>query len=287
MSNTGKFITNTIGSVTGANAARDAAQAGAAATGQAAVAQQAEARRQFDLINTQGQNLQNDVMAQAGKYSVQQLNALDQSLSTQQKNIAQQEQLMAAINPTLMEASKQALLLLQGGKASSLDPLNNQRAQQRLALQNSLRAQGLGDGSSAALNALQKFDTETASLGNQAQQQQLGTLLGTSLNSRVDLGQSAGQLANLGNQYGQIGQQNAALLGNIGTSRLGALSGAGQQLINNAGAQFAGSILGNQANAQYYTNGANLITQAAGAGLGGYLGGASGAKLGLAAGSQG
>jgi len=183
---------------------------------------------------------------------------------------------MASIDPTLMEASQQALRLLRGESASSLDPLNAQRAQQRQQLQNSLRAQGLGDGSSTALNALNKFDSETAMLGNQAQQQQLGTLLGTTLNSRVDLGASAGQLAGLGGAFGNIGARNAALLGNVGTTRLGALSGAGQQLIGNAGAQFTGTVLGNQARAQSAQNQANhiygVVGQAIGSGIGAMMG---------------
>lgn len=258
--------------ITGAQAAEDAAMGAAAGAGQAAVAQQAEARRQFDLINKTGEGLQRDVMGAANQYSVQELNALSQGLEVQQRNIAQQEKLMASIDPTLMEASQQALRLLRGESASSLDPLNNQRAQQRQQLQNSLRAQGLGDGSSAALNALNKFDAESATLGNQAQQQQLGTLLGTTLNSRVDLGASAGQLANLGQGFGAIGARNASLLGNVGTTRLGALSGAGQQLIGNAGAQFTGSVLANQARAQSAQNQSNQIMGIIGTGIGAAIG---------------
>ena len=274
----GKFIGNTLGDITGANRAGDAAAAAGAAAGQAALAQQAEAKRQFNLINSQGKQLQTGVMNEARKYSVQELNALNDSIALQERNIAQQERLMASIDPTLMEASQQALKLLRGESADSLAPLNNQRAAQRQQLQNSLRAQGLGDGSSAALNALQKFDLETATLGNQAQQQQLGTLLGTTLSSRVDLGQSAGQLANIGSGYGAIGARNANLLAGVGTTRLGALSGAGQQLIGNAGAQFTGAVLQNQARAQQYQNQANQIYGLLGQGIGAAIGGAGGAK---------
>lgn len=275
-----------INDITGQDAADKAASAAAGAAGQAAVAQQAEAKRQFNLINSQGQQLQNDVMREAKQYSVQELNALSQGLEVQQRNIAQQEKLMANIDPTLMEASQQALRLLRGESASSLDPLNKQRQAQRQQLQNSLRAQGLGDGSSAALNALNKFDMETAGLANQAQQQQLGTLLGTALNSRVDLGASAGQLANLGQGFGAIGARNASLLGNVGTTRLGALSGAGQQLIGNAGAQFTGAVLQNQARAQSYQNQANQITGLVGTGLGAGIGFLAGGPMGAMAGGQ-
>lgn len=285
----GKVINNivkvgTLGAVkdfTGQEAADQAAAAAGGAAGQAAVAQQAEAKRQFDLINKAGENLQRDVMGAANKYSVQELNALSQGLEVQQRNIAQQEKLMASIDPTLMEASQQALRLLRGESASSLDPLNNQRAQQRQQLQNSLRAQGLGDGSSAALNALNKFDSESAMLSNQAQQQQLGTLLGTTLNSRVDLGNSAGQLANLGQGFGNIGARNANLLAGVGTTRLGALSGAGQQLIGNAGAQFTGAVLQNQARAQSAQNQANQIYGIVGKGIGAAIGSAMGAPPGV------
>ena len=274
----GKFIGNTLGDITGANRAGDAAAAAGAAAGQAAMAQQAEAKRQFNLINNQGKQLQTGVMNEARRYSVQELNAMNDSIALQERNIAQQERLMASIDPTLMEASQQALKLLRGESADSLAPLNNQRAAQRQQLQNSLRAQGLGDGSSASLNAIQKFDLETATLGNQAQQQQLGTLLGTTLSSRVDLGQSAGQLANIGSGYGAIGARNANLLAGVGTTRLGALSGAGQQLIGNAGAQFTGAVLQNQARAQQYQNQANQIYGLIGQGIGAAIGGAGGAK---------
>jgi hypothetical protein len=265
-----------LGKITGANSAAKAAERAGAAAGQAAVAQQTEAKRQFDLINRAGENLQRDVMGAANQYSVQELNALSQGLEVQQRNIAQQEKLMASIDPTLMEASQQALRLLRGERVDSLTGANSARTQQRQQLQNSLRAQGLGDGSSAALNALQKFDLGTA----QMEQQQLQTLLGTTLNSRVDLGASAGQLANIGGGFGAIGARNAALLGNVGTTRLGALSGAGQQLIANAGAQFTGTVLQNQARAQYLQNQANQVAGLIGMGIGGLVGGPAGAAMG-------
>lgn len=256
-----------------ASKARKSARASADAAGAAAMKQEEAAQTNFNRIDAQGQTLQNQVMNEAKQYSIQELNALDQSLGVQQRNIAQQEKLMASIDPTLMEASQQALKLLRGERVDSLTGANSARTQQRQQLQNSLRAQGFGDGSSAALNALQKFDLGTAGM----EQQQLQALLGTTLNSRVDLGASAGQLAGLGQAYGGIGSRNANLLAGIGNTRLGALSGAGQGLINSAGAQYTGATLRGQADAQYNTSQANMwggiAGQAAGYGLAGAFGG--------------
>lgn len=273
----GGIIGGTIGEITGSNAAIKAQKRAASAAGKAAEAQQAMSKEQFDLINKEGLALQQGVMQEAGRYSVQELNALDQSLAVQQRNIANQERLMAAIDPTLMEASQQALKLLRGEESSTLNPLKSQQASQRQALVNQLRSQGIGENSSAGLNALARFDQQAAMTNSQAQQSQLGTLLGTTLNSRVDLGASAGQLAGLGGAYGSIGARNAGLLGNVGTTRLGALSGAGQNLIQNAGAQFTGTVLSNQAQANGYNQQAGQVLGLAGTLGGAYLGGGLGA----------
>lgn len=287
MGKIGKSIGKAWGDITGASAGLEAAQASAAAAGQASMAQQAEAKRQFDLINSQGLQLQNDVMGEARRYSVQELNALDQSVGLATRNIANQERLMASIDPTLMEASQQALKLLRGESASSLAPLQSQQATQRQALVNQLRSQGIGENSSAGLNALARFDQQAALTSSQAQQQQLGTLLGTTLSSRVDLGNSAQGLAGLGAQYGNIGARNANLVGGVGTTRLGALSGAGQQLIGNAGAQFTTGVLQNQATSNFYNNQAGQISGLAGLAAGAAFGGGAGAGLGSMLGKGG
>lgn len=280
MGGVGKVIGDVVGGVTGASAAADAAKQAAVYSGQAAEAQQAQAKQNFNFINQQGQQLQSDVMKQAGQYSVQQLNALDQSYSAATQNLSNQQKLMSSIDPTLMEASQQALKLLRGESASSLAPLQNQQAMQRQTLVNNLRAQGISETSSAGINALNRFDSQAALNSNNAQQQQLGTLLGTTLGSRQDLNQSVNTIAGIGNSYGNLGLQQANVLGGIGTARLGALSGAGQNLINTAGAQFTQGVLQNQAEANYRGGMANQLMGIGGTALGAYLGGGLGAAAG-------
>lgn len=255
---------------------RIAATRAADAAAGAAVAQQGAAGKQFNYLDKESQAISQQALNASKQYNVQELNALDSALAQQQTYVQKQQQLLDAVDPTLMEASKQALSLLGGQKAASLGPLENQRAQQRQALQNSLRSQGLGDGSSAALNALGKFDSETANILGSAQQSSLNTLLGTTVASNPNINASTSNLAAIGQGYGALGARNAQTITNAGAARLGALSGAGTQVINNAGAQYVGDNLKQQAAAAQYGANAqmfgNVAGQAAGYSLGNYFG---------------
>lgn len=105
---------------------------------------------------------------------------MDDIISRQEKNLARQEQMISQIDPTIIEASQQALKLLRGESASTLGPLQNQRSMQRQKLVDSLRQQ-LGPGaetSTAGIQALTRFDSETSSLMSNAQQGALGMLGG-------------------------------------------------------------------------------------------------------------
>lgn len=261
-----------------ASRARKDARNAAGAAGAAAQEQQAAAQRQFDTISQEGNELEARVVNAANRYSVQELNSLSSAVESQQKFIGEQERLLASVNPTLMEASQQALKLLRGEKASSLGPLEQQRQQQRQALQNSLRAQGLGDGSSAALNALSRFDSETANILNSAQQGQTNTLLQATLASNPNINASTSNLGALSSGYGNIANRETQARLSAGSARLGALSQAGQSVIQNAGAQYTGQVLQGQANAAYNNQMANMYGQiggqALGMGLGGLMGGA-------------
>lgn len=195
----------------------------------AAMAQQAEARRQYDE-----QKKIYDTATTKG------LMTFDQALQGQEKNISRQEQLIAQIDPTIMEASQQALKLLRGEQSSTLAPMQKQRELQRAQLVNHLREQ-LGPGaetSTAGIQALNRFDSETSSLSTNAQQSAIQLLggVGAQFNSiRPNMLQENTGLANLG-------QGRAAL--QFGQAE--GLRAAGAPLIGSAGAQFTQSVLQGQ-----------------------------------------
>jgi hypothetical protein len=112
---------------------------------------------------------------------------LDKDIASQDRNLVRQEQLISQIDPTLIEASQQALKLLRGEQSSTLAPIERQRQQQRQTLLNTLREQ-LGPGaetSTAGIQALTKFDSDSNNLLSNQQQQALSGLggLATQFNS--------------------------------------------------------------------------------------------------------
>lgn len=169
----------------------------------------------------------------------------DRAIAAQDRNLGRQEQLIAQIDPAIMEASQQALRLLRGEQAQTLGPLTQQREQQRQKLLNQLREQ-LGPGaetSSAGLQALNRFDTETGQLYSGAQQQaiaNLGGLMGQFTSARPDMLREAGGLAQLGE--GRFGTQERLAQG---------LFGARQPMLGTAGSQYAGQLLQGQRTAAY------------------------------------
>lgn len=201
-------------------------EAAARAAQGAANAQMAEARRQ----RQEAFNMTEPVTVAA-------LASYDKALGFQEKNLARQEQLISQIDPTVIEASQQALKLLRGEESSSLAPFKQQREMQRQKLLNQLRQQ-LGPGaetSSAGIQALTKFDSESAGLFAGAQQQALG---------------------NLGNIFGQFNSGRPDMLreaqgfGALATNRqalrlnqLGAMNPSNQQMFGTAGGEFAGAAI--------------------------------------------
>lgn len=203
----------------GANKAADAAQ-------NAALAQQSEAQRQY-----------NEQSGIVNKATVAGLANYDKALKAQEGNLSRQEQLVKQIDPTIIEASQQALKLLRGEQSSTLAPLQNQRNMQRQKLVNSLREQ-LGPGaetSSAGQQALTRFDSESANIFSGAQQQaiqNLGSTFGQFSSGRPDiLRQSMG--------LGQIGQSRA----DLSFGQANALQRFGQPLLQSAGAQYTADAL--------------------------------------------
>jgi hypothetical protein len=205
-----------FGEISGAN--RRAAES----AGNAAKAQQREARRQQEL-------------AISAADSPQQLATLERQLQTQERGLARQEKLAAAIDPVTLEASQQALGLLRGEEAQALAPLRKQRQRQRQELINSLREQ-MGPGaesSSAGLQALRKFDTQTSETLAGAQSGALGQLFGLA---------SSGQ----DQRFSQVAQgfgSAAQGFGSIAQRKVGAITGTAAGVTGSAGAQFVRSSL--------------------------------------------
>jgi hypothetical protein len=126
--------------------------------------------------------------------SVGELQAAEKQMQVADRAIARQEELLNAVDPSLIEAGKQALGLLKGEDVKSLDPLKRNRDRQRALLQNQLRER-LGAGyetSSAGSEALNRFDQQTSETLAGAQEQTLGRLLGVAAGVRPDQGQLVG-----------------------------------------------------------------------------------------------
>ncbi len=288
-----------IGDLTGSNRAADAAGRAAMAREKALAqgvqfgkeglgrAQANEAAVGGDINN-----------ALAAAQSPQELQALTASLQNQERAVQRQSDLFASIDPAVMEASKQALQLLQGEEAKSQGPLKKQRATQRQQLVDRLREQ-LGPGaetSTAGIQALNAFDQESGQLFSGAQQQGLSQLFGIAQSGAQ--GRSAMNQGNLA--LGQIGQAFGGRAGRLSQANFGAagartnaagltqgatgqLIGAQTGLAGGAGSANVASQLRGQAQNQFNMDmiqmGAEMNSSAMGAGgeMGGKALGAGGA----------
>ncbi len=182
--------------------------------------------------------------------SPQQLAALERSYAAAQTQVDTDLRQLAAIDPAIMEASKQVLTLLQGGNASVNDPMMKQRQSQRQQLVNSLRSQyGPGaESSSIGQQALQQFDMESNSAFQQNQMGTLGNLFGMAT-TRVQ-GPGFGQLMSVGQGYGDY--QNR-VLGAEQMGSQGILQGMSGE-VQGAGAEFTGALIKSGAQRQFMTD---------------------------------
>lgn len=259
----GSTVGGFVGDISGANAAANAAQ-------RAGMAQQSEAIRQRQELKDLTEGV-----------TVQGIANFDRALAAQEKNLARQEQLLSQIDPTVMEASQQALRLLRGESSSSLAPLQKQRDTQRQKLLNTLRAQ-LGPGaetSTAGIQALTRFDAETDSLFSGAQQQALqnvGNIFSQFNAGRPDLLREATGFGNLATGKAGLRFQQAGLM-----------SGANQAVLGSAGAQYTGDLMRAQNQQAVIGQLGGLAGSALGGVVGGGLGAAMGGKAGGALGGGG
>lgn len=165
---------------------------------------------------------------------------MEKSIASQEKNLARQEQLISQIDPTIIEASQQALKLLRGEKSSTLAPMEQQRQQQRQTLLNTLREQ-LGPGaemSTAGMQALTRFDSETNQLASNQQQQALSGLGGLAAQfntTRPDMLRQAAGLSGLAADRFGVAQNQA-----------NTLFAARQPMFQSAGGQFTGDLMRGQ-----------------------------------------
>lgn len=200
----------------------------------------------------------------AAEPTAQELATVQQQLDVGARAIQRQEQLLDAVDPALKEAGKQALALLQGQEAATLGPLNRQRQRQRAMLENRLREQ-LGSGyetSSAGIEALTRFDEETANVSAQAQQSAVSSLLGVAQNVRPrPEGLAAALSPGLQGLQTIAGRRTQAA--SISTA---AYSGLGSPEF--AGSEHAGALAEAQGKRAMYGSISSLGGQAAGAGLG-------------------
>lgn len=222
----------------------------------AAIQQQEQAARNAGATGQMSGNMITNArnFAQA---SPQELNLLGRSYAAADQSLNQQQRLMESIDPSLMEASKQALQILRGGTAAAAQPIMNLRNSQRSELVNSLRAQhGPGaEFTSVGQRALSNFDMQT----NVLQQQTLGNLMGIAMNPNPsqNMGRAVSSLNEVGQGYAaiQTRQTNAEL--GAGSTALGALQGSNRDLLGTAGAGQVGAALQGQAGSALGQNIAN------------------------------
>lgn len=181
--------------------------------------------------------------------SPQELAALEKNLGAAQTQVDTELRQLAAIDPAIMEASKQVLGLLKGETAAVNNPLQQQRASQRQQLVNSLRAQyGPGaESSSIGQRALQQFDMESNSMFQTNQQNSLGNLFGIAT-TRVN-GQGQSNLLNTAQGFGNY-QNRLYDAESRGSQNI--LAGLGGE-IQSAGAQFTKDFLQAGAQRQFFS----------------------------------
>lgn len=247
--NGGKLFGNFFKDLTGASAA-DAA-------GLAAMAQLEEAKRSREAIMGESRRLENDAMALA-QASPEELRSLTMSLQAGERQLAQDQRLLDAIDPQLMAASEQVLNLIRGGPAKAQTALTAERDAQRNALVDRLRTQ-LGPGaetSAVGLKALRDFDiASSANLAREAEGfranelQGLGQIMGVSGSLRPDLLGTGINMTGLASTF-RNRQLNTRL--GVGQTSLAALSGANAPVIQGAGAPFVRDQLAAQGRQSLY-----------------------------------
>lgn len=237
----------------------------AIAEGSAAGAQEKLAREQI-----RSQQDYRDQVLKNSKPSAEQIKALDFQAKTAETAVANREKLLEAVDPALIEAGKQAVQLMKGQEAQTLDPIRRQRARGRALLESRLRNQ-LGSGfntSSAGIEALTRYDQQTDEALSGAQDQALSRLLGSAQQTRQTVNDT---------DTAALAGTRLAGEGMFQRQTLAGIEAAGRS-INENEAKFAGEVQHHKAAAGLFGGIGSLGGQVLGAGLGGG-GGDSGMQL--------
>lgn len=246
----------------------------AKAASDAAAAQEGEARRQraeaIGAAQTAGERTMN--LANA---SPRELRAYEMSLGAAERQLAQDQRLVDAIDPALMEASKQILGLIRGDNANT--PYAAMRDKQRQEVLNNIR-QRFGPGgetTSAGQKMLRDFDINANYQGEQVRQGSIGNLFNV-LNARPDLSRSASLANAAGANYANLQARRVNASEFAGTSLLNAMNGTNTAVLNSAGSAYTGSLLKGRAMDQIGNRFLDFASQAAGQTVGAFTGGVGG-----------
>lgn len=275
---------STIGEITGSNRVAEASMQAAKAQERAqssAVAFAAEGLSDArEVSKAMNRNIDSAI---ADATSPQELNALMASLQQQATAVDRQAELFKSLDPAIMEASQQALSILRGDTSAQSSGIARRRAGDREKLVARLREQ-LGPGaetSTAGIQALSKFDSETEDL----QQNSLGQLFGMAqagAQGRSAMNQGTANLANIGGMFGARGNrlaqtqlQGAGMqmnAGNLVQNAQNTKINAQQGLAAASGSQFVGEQLRGQAQNQFVNDRIQAGEQMASQAVGSYLG---------------
>ncbi len=187
--------------------------------------------------------------------SPQELATMERGLSAGMQQLDQRKRLLEAVDPSIMEASKQILGILRGDQTGgAMSSFGQQRDMQRQQLLNRIRQRfGPGGESTAAgMKMLSDFDAQMNAAGVGVAQGQLQSLTGL-----------AGSLNQMPGELGVMGLQNTALAGTFknrmldaekyaGSSMLNAMNGTAQNVYDSAGASQLGGILQGRQNQQNF-----------------------------------
>lgn len=261
----------TVMQLAGARESSRAAQA-------AATSQQDAAQRERGAASSLADSINAD-LTDLSKATPQELNSLQAAYNSSTKQLEREERMIAAIDPSILEASKQALSLLRGETAAANNPLMAARNAQRQQLLNSLRSQyGPGaESTSIGQRALSQFDMESNSMFQQNQQNSLGQMFGiatTDLGARTQ--RATQNFLPIAQGYGNLQERQVQARQAGGQGQLSAFMGTNQGIMQSAGARYVGQAIQGQALQSTGQQWQNSDSQMMGSAMGMFTGGMGG-----------
>lgn len=187
-------------------------------------------------------------MREAAGPTAQELTQLDtqiknqgRAMQFQEASIKRDEKILGALDPSLVEAGQQARKLMKGEEAKILGPMKRMRDTQRKELEQRL-SQQFGPGyssSSAGMEALNRFDDQSAMSMAQAQEQAFNSVagflgMGSQIRNQMDSKTQTG-FANISN----MGAQTLGSMNSIQNRQLTAETNIAGMKMKTAGAEYA------------------------------------------------